>query len=42
MKDGALKMVLKPADEIILPKENFLELGMELMKERLNYKVSQR
>ncbi len=33
-KQEAITMVKKPEDQIILPKESFLELGMELLKER--------
>jgi len=33
-KQNALTMIPRPKDQIILPKESFLELGMELIKER--------
>ncbi len=33
-KEQAITMVARPQDQVILPKGSFLELGMELMKER--------
>jgi len=33
-KQQAMTMIKRPADQIIFPRQNFLELGMEMMKER--------
>jgi ferredoxin len=33
-KEAAITMKRRPADQVVLPKKDYMELGLELMKER--------